>query len=517
MKYAAMKNLFILFISFFCIQTSLYSQYYQSKVYGQDYHVFDLVKDNQQNIYLCGTYDDYNGLLVKLDSNGTPLLVKTYSNSPFNHVLMTNDSMLLLSGMEAYNDAQVTKCDLDGNVQWCKRIDFGSDYSGKTYAAVQCYDNSYVLCGTLSSYSFADEVFVSKISETGSEIWSNTYACGNSKNYGVSLIETSDSAIVVCGSVESNTPFDGGTFLMKLDMTGDTIWSKMYNTDFTKYGIAYDLIEFNNAIYFVSCLNDNIILVKCDLNGDFVFAKKYDGIGGNSNVPESSAQFEIKSNGNFLFTISASDIGYNGTIIETDTNGILENYINSNANGAMFMEMNNTHLYVFGNGPLLMTKDYIPYNHFVLYEGDSLGYNNECMYNYSSVITYFVSVLQRNCSFSISDSVVFSDVSLVADTSFVNSFPGCVGAVGAITEEEDINFTLYPNPTNQILNISISNAQGETGIIEIFSTTGALLYSENLKFDYEYCLNVDFLHPGMYLLSIRAGEMKGAKWFEVLD
>ena len=63
------------------------------------------------------------------------------------------------------------------------------------------------------------------------------------------------------------------------------------------------------------------------------------------------------------------------------------------------------------------------------------------------------------------------------------------------------HFTLYPNPTNGIVFIDYSIPQNENGILEVYSITGALLFTEMLaagseRMQFDWCT----MQPGMYLV-----------------
>ena len=83
-----------------------------------------------------------------------------------------------------------------------------------------------------------------------------------------------------------------------------------------------------------------------------------------------------------------------------------------------------------------------------------------------------------------------------------------VGINGIENEEDENQFTIYPNPVNNILNVSCTdffNAE-----IEIRNTLGELLFSENLKKE-NTKIDLSSFTSGIYFISIRGNDFFGMK------
>jgi hypothetical protein len=93
----------------------------------------------------------------------------------------------------------------------------------------------------------------------------------------------------------------------------------------------------------------------------------------------------------------------------------------------------------------------------------------------------------------------YTDIQLPADTT-QTGLPG-------LNKHE---FSTYPNPVKDVLTVRSERNAEMTGIIRIFSQTGALLMTKVLsKGNAEVSLNVSALKPGVYILTI--GEGKNAR------
>ncbi|HZO14170.1 MAG TPA: hypothetical protein VFB62_12950 [Polyangiaceae bacterium] len=146
-------------------------------------------------------------------------------------------------------DVFVAKFDVDGRHLWSKR--FG-DVGGQGATAVAVNANGDICLGgdfagvinfggsTLSNADVAGDIFVAKLSGTGTHSWSKSFAV--SGNTGSDEGEVSDIIIdqsgnvIFTGKVDSNVNFGGGTlagasgdpYLVKLSSAGTHTWSKVF-------------------------------------------------------------------------------------------------------------------------------------------------------------------------------------------------------------------------------------------------------------------------------------------------
>ena len=73
----------------------------------------------------------------------------------------------------------------------------------------------------------------------------------------------------------------------------------------------------------------------------------------------------------------------------------------------------------------------------------------------------------------------------------------------------NLDFSLYPNPTNEIVNIQFNESLLENPKIKIYDLIGKLVY-ENNNFEKHTSINltfrVDFLTSGVYLLAVQVND-----------
>ena len=79
-----------------------------------------------------------------------------------------------------------------------------------------------------------------------------------------------------------------------------------------------------------------------------------------------------------------------------------------------------------------------------------------------------------------------------------------------ITENSQVNFSVFPNPTQGILNIRFNGIQNGKTVLTLFDIQGRNILSKQTASDSEI-LNIENLQDGVYLLSIENGNQKTTK------
>lgn len=182
----------------------------------------------------------------------------------------------------------------------------GSNLSELTTGIVQADDGGIVVCGYTISSAFGDnDIFVIKLDASGNVVWSNLY--GGSGNDQAANIEKVDGGYVIAGTSNSFS----GTFdpiLMKLDGSGNIQWSKYYqwwNQDYAHHFIktsdaGYIMTGYSNS--FGSGEND-IYSLKLDGSGGIMWVRCYGGAFNEfGNV--------IRQNGDGGYTIGGYTFSY---------------------------------------------------------------------------------------------------------------------------------------------------------------------------------------------------------------
>jgi len=199
------------------------------------------------------TYD--KGYIIATTSN-------SYGNGGYDAVLMKRDSL--------------------GNYEWTKK--YGGNDWDFVYDLTITYDSGFVFCGeTYNNTAGQSDVFVVRTNKNGDTLWTKTIG-GNLIDKGNSIIETSDSSIVIAGMTTTTTD-SVQMYMIKLSPTGNLIWDVAYGP--AGYEEANSVIETANGDYVLGGVttsftpnNDNdFYLIRADSSGNFIWGNYFGNQG----------------------------------------------------------------------------------------------------------------------------------------------------------------------------------------------------------------------------------------------
>lgn len=224
--------------------------------------------------------------LSKVDQEGTIIWQKSFGGSiyPVNvarSVYQTSDHGFIVAGwsrIDRYNGRDrvyLIKTDLDGNLEWEKRI-FVTDAKAGAFSVQQTSDGGYILAGfSLKANADQSDIYVCKTDSTGTVLWEQTLG-GYQWDYAYSVQETTDGGIVLAGFTESGRK---RMYLGKLDSGGFLQWEQAYYSTYDFQ--AKSMRQTKDGGYIMSGHNGyNVCLVKADAAGKKQWEKTYgQGIG----------------------------------------------------------------------------------------------------------------------------------------------------------------------------------------------------------------------------------------------
>jgi len=290
--------------------------------------------------------------LIKIDSLGDTLWTQSfgvgYDDFLFN-VIQSSDSGFILVGSVGFNCMMVAKTDQTGIIVWNKCLLIGE--SDKCYSLLETSDGGYIIAGEtnrLIGPSWGDNIFVVKMDSNGDTLWTKLIGAGSSGNEARarSIIEDSDGNFILTGSVTINPgPDDENLLLVKLNSGGDTIWTKNYGQGM--YDIGTSVIEksdstlliLGNTINIDTISDTKTFLLKTDLSGDSIWSRTYSNFDNNmqglqlsemqngknvvSGSGSSSFLMNVDDQGDTLFTQTYSYIGRVNSFQGTADNGFI--------------------------------------------------------------------------------------------------------------------------------------------------------------------------------------------------
>ena len=177
------------------------------------------------------------------------------------------------------------------------QIKFQKSFHSKLHSVQQTNDSGYVMAGTF--HNGITGIQMIKTNAYGDTLWTKGYYKNPSvfADHGNCVKQLSDSEFVMTGTAYGEW-YAFGTFLMKTNEVGDTLWTKLLNLPISS------MLEITSDGGFVVLGSDNFIL-KANHNGDTLWTKFFiDTLNGQSatSIQETTDGGYIISGGNKIFT-----------------------------------------------------------------------------------------------------------------------------------------------------------------------------------------------------------------------
>lgn len=312
---------------------------------------------------VTGNHGSQDYWIMKLDVNGNTLWTKCYGGSNDDIALQiqqTTDNGYIVLGYSNSNDGDVhgnhssgvfdywiLKLDENGDTLWSKC--YGGSQEDFPYSIKQTIDNGYIVVGNTNSSDgdvsgfhggFSDS-WILRLDSNGDILWTKCYG-GTSFDEAYSVQITTDSLYIIAGWTTStdediHTNHGGAdSWLLKLDLMGDTLWTKCYGGSGFDY--SYFIQQISDSGFVVaghSQSNDCDVsennggwdswILRLDSNGNIVWTKSYGGSGD-----DFSYNIKQTLDGGFIaagysnstdFDVVGNHGGIDAWIIKLDANG----------------------------------------------------------------------------------------------------------------------------------------------------------------------------------------------------
>ena len=157
---------------------------------------------------------------------------------------------------------------------------YGGTEEDWSKSGIQTIDGEYIICGTTTSFSNDNsDVWVIKISASGETLWERSYNPGGSSGGG-SIIQVADESILIAG--DYRTQSSDGFWLIKANTDGDTLWTRKYPDPSYSGGALVAIIESPDVGYLMlgwMSIGGNVdfYAVKVDSSGDILWTQYYGG------------------------------------------------------------------------------------------------------------------------------------------------------------------------------------------------------------------------------------------------
>lgn len=255
--------------------------YYSDK---DDYYAGnDLIKIADDNVLVAGSEDhvsffssEVNIYLNAINTNGKRNGIKRYGGEDperAHSIISVSDGYVIAGESDTWGhgrvDAYIIKIDKDGNRVWHNAFGFEDDEIANEVIATK--DGGYILVGsTDSDYKTQKNVYVVKVSATGSREWQSFYGT-RENDEGLGIVETRD-GYVIAGYTKGTKNYDSDVYLLKIDKNGSVVWEKTYGSSKDDRANAIIKVEdgFVIAGYSTSIESHSkdVYLLKVDKNGN---------------------------------------------------------------------------------------------------------------------------------------------------------------------------------------------------------------------------------------------------------
>jgi len=230
---------------------------------------------------------------------------KTYGgaqNDESNSIVEKDGFLYLLGYSNSFDDPNgdhyLLKTDLEGNVIWEKT--YGSSSLEIGFKIVKSLDGNLFLLGVTERRGGGDrDIHLLKVNTEGTLLWEKVIG-GPQQEIPATLIETSNSEILIAATTESLGNGARDMYLIWLDQQGTVLKERTYGQSGVDGGTDILEIENGNLMFFgytssYGAVSRDFYLLKLTANGDSIWGKRYGG-----DDYEETHQLLQTADGNFL-------------------------------------------------------------------------------------------------------------------------------------------------------------------------------------------------------------------------
>jgi hypothetical protein len=284
------------------------------------------------NSFGNGGYDMY---IIRTDSTGNFLWSKTYGGTDWDFgysIKATLDSGFIVTGLtysfgNGNGDAYVIKSNSNGDTLWTKT--FGGTAADVGNDIQQTIDSCFVICGNTESFGEGEkDIYLIKINLAGDSLWTKTYGGLNTEE-GNSIAQTADTGFIIAGYTNTfSTPGYESFYLVKTQPNGDTMWTKIEGAADNK--MAKSIVQNNDSGYTITGVttgngNPDVLFWRTDANGNWVYSNTAGGFN-----QDMGYSIQKTNDGGFIIAGYTFSFGPNTPdlfLVKTDSTGYHPNVI----------------------------------------------------------------------------------------------------------------------------------------------------------------------------------------------
>jgi len=458
--------------------------------------------------YTNGNLDIY---IIKTNLYGDTLWTRTYGGYGDQEgywVTETRDGNYIIAGV-SYNtmgpsvDPMLVKINTNGDTLWTRVYGGGGNYQ-QGNSVQETYDGGFMMVGYTIAFSSGDkDVYLIRTDSAGNLLSTKTFG-GPGLDQGVSIQPTFDGGFIVGGST---TSFDGGNqdyYLIKTDMYGDTLWTKI-----VQYGSGGSTVQTRDSgfiiagsIYGIGAGSDDAYVIKVNANGLVEWNKTF----GTTDALADQAALSVRQTNDGGFII----VGYTASYIPGDADVYL---IKTDENGDTLwtrtIGVDTYHDWAFSveqtsdSGFIIGGRTAVFFGSFdtFLIKTDKEGHVGCHEKNFQTVITT-PSTHQTLNTTTIQSSGGAANYPLFYKGHGAMVYTGCSSVNVPEDESYSALFSISPNPANSAFTIT-TTTQLQNAQLEIFNLLGEKIYSAALN-SKQQTINCEYFPKGIYFVKLQS-------------
>ncbi|MEI6853712.1 MAG: T9SS type A sorting domain-containing protein [Bacteroidota bacterium] len=466
--------------------TAVQSQVTFNKTYGQMPYNYGkrILQAWDGGYYLLanenGDIANTNIHIIRIDSLGVILFERTIGDASIysaNDFIRTADKGLLITGLtnkhpEKGYDVLLVKTDSNAVVQWEKTYG-GADWDMGN-SVIETKDNAYLISGQTFSYGpGAGNIYIIKTNLSGDTLWTKVFG-GDSTDYAMSADNRYDSTYLIGATTGSFGHGNLDGYVLNLDLNGDTLWTQTYGED--KEDVLNSIKETRDSgyIFVGTTMSYNVIqhdfwLMRFDKNKNFMWKIPEPWISGPAD--DYGYSVTLNDSAQFVMVGSTTGVGNGGLEISFVVMTDYWNFICSASDGS---SADDEGYYA------IQTKDK---GYIVI--GNSKGYG-------TGISNIYVLKFGPDCS----KSSTTEHVTDIEETQ---------------VNEKNFYFGIYPNISNGRFYLHFEDNNFDEPIkIMVTNLIGKIIFSDsyNPNNSSEYLINIANEAAGMYFVTVSNNENK---------
>ncbi len=427
-------------------------------------------------------------------------------------VLPTSDGGYIAVGMTTNNifedtDVYIFKTNSLGDIEWTKS--YGGALPDFASCILKANDGNYFVLGYSQSFGGGDyDTYLLKINTSGDTLWTKTYGSyGNEQ--GREIVPTADDNYMIVGFTNGLATPDYNAYLTKINIDGDVIWSKEYGGGAYEAGASVKQCADGGYImigqtYSYGHGNSDAWIVKTNSTGDTLWTRAIGGVLYDEGI------FTLEnSDSSLMFCIRDSSSGAGDVdikIVKTSNNGTIiwdKNYGGDKKDtGKMIQPTSDEGYIIAGHSRSFGWVNPDMWLIKINTSGDTLWTQHYGGADHEHC--YTARQTSDGGFIAIGHTESFSSTDEIMMLK-LNSI-GTLSTTVAVDDYSNNSIDIYPNPSDGIIYIKLDKMPVNETTMNISNMLGQVVFSEKVSYGHNKVIDLRGTEPGLYFLTVQLPE-----------